>query len=774
MILLAGLALAHVPHSVITSVANAPDLDTARPWFSTHDYGGATTLMRSDDAGDTWSAVAADPTRDVLLDAGWTSDGQLVLLSEGRCWWSEDAGASWSQAPLDATAVRLATGDGVAVATDDGLRVGTGSDLLAVAVGESFTDVSAGPGGFAAVGDTLWIDGGTGAWVPLDGPGGTVTRALAAEDALYAGRSDGSVWRLDGDAWTPCGETPFEALDYPSVVALASDGAQLAVASASQGPAVSQDGCATWTNVAAPLDSSFGGAGGAKDNDETTSVLAIAGDRLVQAGWAGLAYTADGGTSWEKRAVLPPDLYRGVALSPDFERDGVVLLGGFSGGVDRSDDGGRTWSSTGLGLVAPNIQQILFAPGDPTRVYADANHTLVRSRDGGLTWEDVDVACGSACHGWSVIADGSLWQAGVPVDGNPFNVASHAAVSRDGGVTWADVAGLDAGVEWDNFIDTTERLCVTGDDQLVCSADSGATWTTVRDGGGRVIAIVEVGDVALVSVEEEGVYRVAGGESTLVRDGVDDPVFTLSRADDDTLFATTRGARVLRSEDAGVSWADLGVTLTAAVPAVALRANFAAHPDVLLASYDGGWLLQVADPASEPPLERFGRYERVDNSSGFMQAEGTTTVQDREAALGSCAALAPSSTLFTLVRGTRVRVLGRAGGSSQAAVLLDGVEQAVVGGEVVDSAQGVVWDSGELADGWHHVELVGRVGEDLCVDGIEATAPGAALDLSLDSGDTADTGSEPRTRCGCGGESGSAAGLLGLGALALGRRRRVG
>lgn len=771
MILLAGLAFAHVPHSVITSVASAPDLDASRPWFSTHDYGGATTLMRSDDAGDTWSAVGGEPTRDVLVDAGWTGEGQVVLLSEGRCWWSDDDGASWSQAPLDAPAVRLATGDGVAVATDDGLRVGAVGDLEVVAAGEAFTDVSAGPGGFAAVGEQLWTDGGTGAWAPLAGPGGTVTRALAGAVALYAGRSDGSVWRWDGATWTACGATPFQELDYPSVVALASDGDQLAVASASQGPAVSHDDCATWVSVAAPLDSSFGGAGGARDNDETTSVLAVAGDRLLQAGWAGLACSQDGGASWEKRAVLPPDLYRGVALSPDFERDGVVLLGGFSGGVDRSEDGGRTWASTGLGLVAPNIQQILFAPGDASRVYADANHTLVRSRDGGLTWEDVDVACGSACHGWSVIADGSLWQAGVPVDGNALGVTSNAAVSRDGGVTWADVGGLDAGVEWDNFIDTTERLCVTGDDQLVCSADSGATWSTVREAGGRVIAIVEVGDVALVSVEDEGVYRVAGGESTLVRDGVDDPVFTLSRADDDTLFATTRGARVLRSDDAGVSWTDLGVTLTAAVPAMALRANFAVNPDVLLASYDGGWLIHDGGATAE----RFGRYERVDNSSGFMQADGTTTVQDREAALGSCALLPPASTLFTLVRGTRVRVLGRAGGSSQAAVVLDGVEQAVLGGDVIDSAQGVVWDSGEIGDGWHHVELVARVGEDLCVDGIEATAPGATLDGFADTGDSGDTGDAPEKRCGCERGSGAeAAGLLGVGAVLSRRRRPAG
>lgn len=767
MLLLAGLALAHVPHSVITAVAFDPGLDQDLPWFCMHDYGGATTLMRSDDGGDTWSALAASPTRDLLLDAGWTNDQQLVLLAEDRAWWSPDAGITWTATDLDAPAARMATGDGVVIATDDGLRVANAGSVEAVAEGEVFTDVSYGQGGFAAVGEALWVDGGTGDWAPIDPPARPVTRALAASDAVYAGATDGSVWRWDGSAWTACGATPYVGADYPSVVALAADGERLYVASASRGPAISTDQCRTWTDIAAPLDSSFGGAGGARDDDETTSVLAVSGEHLIQAGWAGFAFTTDGGASWGKRAVLPPDLLRGVALSPDFDHDGVVLLGGFSGGMERSEDGGRTWSSTGSGLVAPNIQQILYAPGDPKRVYADANHTLVRSRDGGLSWQDVDVACGSACHGWTVIADGSLWQAGVPVDGNAFGVVTNAAVSRDGGVTWTDVDGLDTSVKWDNFFDTTERLCTTGGDLLACSADGGATWQTVRDSSERVYAVLDVGGIELLAIEDEGIWRTVEGTQTLVWDGSDDPVFTLARADDDTLFATTRGARVLRSDDLGETWSDLDLAITAAVPAMALRSNFAAHPDLLLASYDGGWLV------TEDGAERFGRYQRIDNSSGFAQTDGVVTTDDPRAALGSCASMRPASTLKGIVRGTTVRVLGRAGGQSQAVVKVDGVEVATIGAAVVDDSQGELYAAFDLVDGWHHVEVDGRVGEDLCVDGIEGLAEGAVLDVP--ERDTGDTGDGVDPRCGCGAGKASAAGLgfLGLGAL-FGRRRRPG
>lgn len=762
MLLLAHIALAHVPHCVMTAVATDEALAEELPWFTIHDYGGATTLFRSDDGGDTWSALGGAPMRDALIDVGWTNDGELVLLAADRYWWSTDAGVTWSSADLDATAVRMATGDGIVIATDDGLRVGTVGDVDSVAVGEAFTDVSYGPGGFAAVGEGLWVDGGTGDWAPLDSPGATPTRALADATVVYAGRSDGSVLRWDGGDWVVCGATPYADSEHASVVALASDGSRLLVASAGRGPAVSTDACATWRDIAAPLDSLFDTSGGAKSDEEATSALAVAGDHVVQAGWAGFAYSTDGGESWAQRVVVAPDLLRGVAFSPAFETDGVVLLGGFSGGFERTADGGRTWAATGLGTTAPNIQQIRFAPGDAQRVYADANHTLVRSWDGGLTWEDVDAACGSACLGWTVTADGSLWQAGVPVAGNTLGVTTHAAVSRDGGITWTDVVGLDTGVEWENFIDTTERLCATGGEFLACSTDDGASWVTVRESPDRVAAMVDVDGAELLAVEGQGLWRTVDGQPTLVWDGSDDPVLVLGRADDDTLFATTRGARLLRSDDLGVTWSDTGIELTATVRALALRDGFAAHPDVLLASYDGGWL------ANDAGAQRFGRYERVDNASDFMQSEGVVVTDDPDAALGSCAALRSASVLATTVRGTRVRVLGRAGGQSAVGVQVDGVDVGTMGANIVDEAQGELLVVDDLADDWHRVELVGLVGEDLCVDGIEAMADGAVLDPGArDSGDPGEA------RCGCGG-GGADVGIVGavLGAvLGVGRRR---
>lgn len=784
MLLLAHIALAHVPHCVMTAVATDEALAQDNPWFTIHDYGGATTLFRTDDGGDSWSALGGAPMRDALIDAGWTNDGALVLLAADRYWWSTDAGVTWSSADLDATAIRMATGDGVVIATDDGLLVGSVGDVDSVALGEAFTDVSYGPGGFAAVGESLWVDGGTRDWAPLDSPGATPSRALADVTVVYAGRSDGSVLRWDGGDWIVCGATPYADSEHASVVALASDGSRLLVASAGRGPAVSTDGCATWRDIAAPLDSLFNTSGGAKSDEEATSALAVAGDHVIQAGWAGFAFSTDGGESWAQRVVVAPDLLRGVAISPEFETDGVVLLGGFSGGVQRSPDGGRTWAATGLGIATPNIQQIRFAPDDAQRVYADANHALVRSGDGGLTWEDVDAACGSACLGWTVTADGSVWQAGVPVEGNALGVRTHAAVSRDGGVTWADVSGLDTGVEWENFIDTTERLCATGGDFLACSTDDGASWVTVRESPDRVAAMVDVNGAELLSVEEQGIWRIVDGQPTLVWDGSDDPVLVLARADDDALVATTRGARMLRSDDLGVTWFDTGIELTATVRALALRDGFAEHPDVLLASYDGGWL------ANDAGAQRFGRYERVDNASDFMQSEGVVTTDDPGAALGSCASMRPASLLAATVRGTRVRALGRAGGQSAAVVRVDGLDVGTIGANVIDEAQGELLVVDDLANDWHRVELVGLVGEDLCVDGIEAMADGAVLDGGEPQTGGPETGEPGEPRCGCGvgggagggggggavggggGGGGGTVGILGVVVAVLGARRK--
>jgi len=66
-------------------------------------------------------------------------------------------------------------------------------------------------------------------------------------------------------------------------------------------------------------------------------------------------------------------------------RDGAILVAG-AGGVQRSSDGGKTWTRT-LNLSAELDCTYIQAIGD--RVYAITDGAIRRSDDGGVTWRDL-------------------------------------------------------------------------------------------------------------------------------------------------------------------------------------------------------------------------------------------------------------------------------------------------------------------------------------------------------------------------------------------------
>lgn len=752
------LALAHVPHATITTLAAPPGLEAGLPWLVTHDYGGASTIYRSDDEGDTWTAVGGDPARDELLDAGWTDEGVLVLLASTRYWYSADAGVSWESAELDAPGSRMATGDGLAITTLDGLYIGQPGGELELALPlPQISDVQAGPSGFAAVAGTVWVGSGTD-WSTIGAPDAFVTRALANGTAVYAGADDGSVWRFDGAEWSACGDTPYAESEHANVVLLAGDGSRLFVGSAGRGPAVSDDECATWTDIAAPMDSTFTGAGAVLSDEETTTGLVVSGDHLIQAGWDGIAFSTDGGAEWHKRPVLAPDLLRGVAFSPDFDNDGVIVLGGFSGGVELTSDAGATWSSPSLGLTNANTQDIRYDPSDARVVYADSNHTPARSDDGGTSWVALNVPFTPA-RGWAVDENGTLWLTG---DSNDGTLSTSVASSDDHGDTWDPVSGLDASLVWDNFFAYPGRVCGQSSLVMACSTDAGQTWTTERDGEPRVQSLVGGDGTVVYATAEEGIWTgLDGADPALVWDGSDDAILTLALADDArTAFAVTRGAHILKSDDRGLTWVDLGFELPASAAAIATRPGFSAHPDLLVASYDGGWLVNGGG------LRRFARYQRLDDSGGFVTTEGGVTEASPVSALGNCTSVRPAATLSGSVRGTRVRLLGQAGGQSQVLVTIDGAAVATIGA-VSTQAQGELLAVDGLVDDWHRVDIEGLVGEDLCLDGIEGTAEADGLTWTAPV-------VVPEPRCGCSSAGQPwAGGVLGLALIVAWRSRRT-
>ena len=222
------------------------------------------------------------------------------------------------------------------------------------------------------------------------------------------------------------------------------------------------------------------------------------------------------------------------------------LLFGHHGGLSASSDGGRTWQPLGTRSDAMS----LGAASDGSIVVA-GHEVLAASRDDGRTWEDIRAALPSLdIHGftrdpadparmWAYLATGGLWE------------------SRDGGLTWEQV-------QQDNVLFPvavrsagTTRLFGVTVDGLSSSDDGGRSW--------RGVSTPEIYPIASLAATSDGSVLVAGGPSGLARS--DDGGASWSELPFDgesaaiavtaggrTIAVVTRSTEFFRSADGGRTW----------------------------------------------------------------------------------------------------------------------------------------------------------------------------------------------------------------------------
>ena len=122
-------------------------------------------------------------------------------------------------------------------------------------------------------------------------------------------------------------------------------------------------------------------AGGA-----VASALAFDGGALVVAGAQVWRHDLSGGAS----ATFPTPRAHIRALACHPARTGRLFAALEGGGLDRSDDGGRTWHPASGGLPMPQVTAVATAAGAPDTVYAAvAGDGLWRSEDAGENWSFV-------------------------------------------------------------------------------------------------------------------------------------------------------------------------------------------------------------------------------------------------------------------------------------------------------------------------------------------------------------------------------------------------
>lgn len=258
---------------------------------------------------------------------------------------------------------------------------------------------------------------GCGSDTPPSGAGGSVGvtggdfHSLVA-DPLVAGRlyvgGHTNVARSDdgGKTWTT-----VSALDGADAMGWAIDPDAIWV-SGHPGLNVSVDGGATFARRNSGLP------------DSDVHAFGAAGATLYAAGpGIGVATSTDSGASWTTvTSAFGQAFFGRILVDPDDASH--LVAADVQSGATASRDGGRTWTPLGTNPAA----WVSSVDGLKT-IYASGGPTPQRSRDGGVTWELVEVPAGATLI--EAGTGGSLY-AGVH-DGRAVAVWA----SSDNGTTWA-------------------------------------------------------------------------------------------------------------------------------------------------------------------------------------------------------------------------------------------------------------------------------------------------------------------------------------------------
>ncbi len=253
-------------------------------------------------------------------------------------------------------------------------------------------------------------------------------------------------------------------------------------------------------------------------SEVVTTAVAVsptfASDRSVFAAVkGGILRSSDGGDTWYTSGFpAPPPLFSCLAVSPDFERDGVLLAGTLEDGVFSSADRGLRWQPWNFGLFDLSVLCLALSPEwrrDET-VYAGTETGLYRSDNGGRAWRftgfptefapvlslalAVDstsgktlLFAGGEAHGLQASCDqGASWQ-GLTLDSAVNQL--HVQPAADGG--FALYALVNEGV--------------------VRSADGGKSWAVAQPTEAVPTAMLLLDDALLLGVHGRGIMRLPFG-----------------------------------------------------------------------------------------------------------------------------------------------------------------------------------------------------------------------------------------------------------------------
>ncbi len=516
-------------------------------------YAAVAGVHRSDD-GAAWTRTGVGLPDDAVVTSVAARDGDVIAAAGHTVYASGDGGATWSEIEtgLPATGTISAYAfDGVFLLLHDAggvqrLRLGDANDWAERTLP-------------ASSGNAILVDG---------------AHLLATVNSVELFHSD------DGAAtWTPVGDDL--PADFLTLLAR-TDEAVIAGGLFAQTLYRSTDHGVTWTEVATGIVNTFDRVGVASD-----ATVIVAGGSGPE---PSLLRSLDHGATWTPLDAtgLPSFLATPRAAAAGGGR--FVL--GFGHGAWRSTDDGASWQAANGGIVGTTVSA-LGAAGSTIFATSPFGPPNARSADGGVTWTEMTPAL-PGVYVTAFDADG-------PLDVIAGSRDEGAYRTLDAGVTWDPVLtglptyGSTSGLRYQplNGFATLDDVLfvatgggphfVAGDPHCGCSsvpsgdgvyrsANRGATWQRASNGLPinfvylgepilrPVLDVIATDDAVLATTAAHGVYRTTSlGASWSRATGAPGGRAFATLGGDQYLLGTD--ARIFRSTDGGLTWADLDADL---------------------------------------------------------------------------------------------------------------------------------------------------------------------------------------------------------------------
>ncbi|MCK5769700.1 YCF48-related protein [Algiphilus sp.] len=245
-----------------------------------------------------------------------------------------------------------------------------------------------------------------------------------------------------------------------------------------------------------------------------TRIVAVDDGRMFAVGHnLMILRSTDGGGSWQNVHVDldVPEPLLDIAKVPGGDR--LVAVGGF-GQYLESGDGGDTWTSRRIEAFNGSHLNDIVIGADGTLLIAAERGLLLRSRDGGQTWDPLELDYPGSMFGALSLGDGR-WLA--------FGMRGNAFLSEDNGDSWQAV---DTGIS-DSLFGGTQladgRVVLVGAMHTILIATPGE-WTfrrVIPSKQGTYSTVLEAPDGAVLVGGDPGAQLIdlATGER---RNGGDD------------------------------------------------------------------------------------------------------------------------------------------------------------------------------------------------------------------------------------------------------------